>query len=90
MGRMERYEGPQTPYEVYCYDCRVTFPAGTARCVHCDGRLGGRAKRGEVAVVTDLPEGEVGQPSIARRLGGMSLWMLIALGAAVSRMCGEG
>ena len=90
MGRMERHEGPQTPFEVYCYACRVTFAAGTSHCVHCGGRLGGRAKRGEAAVITDLPDGEVGQPGIVRRLGGMSLWVLIALGAALSRMCGEG
>ncbi len=90
MGRMERHEGPQTPYEVYCYNCRVTFAAGTPRCVHCGARMGGRAKRGGAAVVTELPEGDVAEPSIARRLGGMSLWVLIALGAALSRMCGEG
>ncbi len=90
MGRMDRYEGPQTPFEVYCYTCRVTFASGTSRCVHCGGRLGGRAQRGEATVVTELPDGDVAEPSIVRRLGGMSLWVLIALGAALSRMCGEG
>lgn len=34
-----RADGPQTPYEVYCYQCHVTFPAGTRRCIHCGGRL---------------------------------------------------
>ena len=88
MGRMERHEGPQTPFEVYCYDCRVTFAAGTSRCVHCGGRLGGRAKRGGAEVITELPDGEVGQPRIARRLGGMSLWVLIALAHVRVRLTG--
>lgn len=35
-------EGAQTPYEVYCHACRVTFPVGTRRCLHCGGRLGAR------------------------------------------------
>ncbi len=58
MDRMKRHEGPQTPYEVYCYNCRVTAATGTSRCVHCGGRLGGRAQRGGAAVVTQLPDGD--------------------------------
>ena len=26
-----------TPFEVYCDRCRVTFPLGTRRCIHCGG-----------------------------------------------------
>jgi len=37
-------EGAQTPYEVYCYDCRVTFPVEQKRCLHCGGRLGPRGE----------------------------------------------
>lgn len=37
-------EGARTPYEVYCYDCRVTFPVGQKRCLHCGGRLGPRSE----------------------------------------------
>ena len=31
--------GAPTPFQVYCHACRVTFAAGTKRCVHCGGRL---------------------------------------------------
>lgn len=86
---MERTEGPQTPYEVYCDNCRVTFAAGTPRCIHCGQRLGGRASRAEPALGGPMPD-EVGEASLGRRLGGISLWVLLALGAALSRMCGEG
>lgn len=36
---MKRVEGPQTPYEVYCYACQASFALGTRNCVHCGGRL---------------------------------------------------
>jgi hypothetical protein len=87
---VERHEGPQTPYEVYCYDCRVTFPVGTRNCVHCGRRLGGRelprsAGRAEPMEVAE----EDAMPSVGRRIGGASLWILIALAAALTRMCSE-
>lgn len=87
---MDRIEGPQTPYEVYCYHCQVTFAAGTRRCVHCGRRLGSRG-RAEAAGLeaSEVPE-DVAEPGLGRRLGGMSLWVLIAIGAALSRMCAEG
>ncbi|HEB89086.1 MAG TPA: hypothetical protein ENI85_05905 [Deltaproteobacteria bacterium] len=31
-------ESDQTPFEVRCPRCDVTFPIGTKRCVHCGGR----------------------------------------------------
>jgi len=68
MDRMKRHEGPQTPYEVYCYNCRVTAATGTSRCVHCGGRLSGRAQRGGAAVVTELPDGDaLAARGLARR-----------------------
>ncbi len=68
MDRMKRHEGPQTPYEVYCSNCRVTAAAGTSRCVHCGGRLSGRAQRGAAAVVTELPDGDaLAARGLARR-----------------------
>lgn len=88
---MERVEGPQTPFEVYCDDCQVTFAAGTPRCVHCGRRLGGRTRRSAATLQTEMPpDGDIAEPSLGRRLGGMSLWVLIAIGAALSRMCAEG
>jgi len=49
---MERAKGAQTPYEVYCYHCRVTFPREARHCIHCGGRLGppGRAAQLETMV----------------------------------------
>jgi hypothetical protein len=100
---MERREGPQTPYEVYCHHCRSTFAAGTRNCVHCGGRLSGpghiavaseamrsRSAGGaplEVPVDVDV---EAPEASPLRRFGGLSLWVLLAIGAALSRMCEGG
>jgi hypothetical protein len=33
---------------------------------------------------------ESAEPSIARRIGGTSLWVIIAIAAAASRLCAEG
>jgi hypothetical protein len=91
---MEKRIGPQTPYEVYCYDCRVTFPVGTRRCIHCGRPIGATPLRPGATPITpdagQLPEDMElpGQVSV-RKLGGMSLWVLLALGAALSRFCAE-
>ena len=95
MPRMDRVEGPQTPFEVYCFSCRVTFPTGTRRCVHCGGPIGRRSPRisaspqdlSELAAALPVEEEAPAEPSPARRIGGLSLWILLALGAALSRMC---
>ena len=93
---METRVGPQTPYEVYCYECRVTFPVGTRRCVHC-GRpiLSGPLGHGPLPLVPGAApdageELELPPQLSARKLGGMSLWVLLALGAALSRFCAGG
>ena len=94
---METRIGPQTPYEVYCYGCKVTFPIGTRRCVHCGRPISGSQLTRGIGPITpggpgpgpaDLPdEMELpGQVSV-RKMGGMSLWVLLALGAALSRFC---
>ena len=83
-----RQEGPQTPFEVYCYHCQASFAAGTRKCVHCGRRMGGAPKRPEALLTAEVPEAEVAEPSVGRRVGGMSLWVLIAVGAALTRMCG--
>jgi len=36
---MQQQDGPRTPFEVFCHNCRVTFAAGTKNCVHCGARL---------------------------------------------------
>jgi hypothetical protein len=100
---METHIGPQTPYEVYCYDCRVTFPVGTRTCVHCGRPIGrpavSRERLFELAGMPGAPapglpgagnasaEDGPDPSAAARKLGGASLWVLVALGAALSRYC---
>jgi hypothetical protein len=92
MHRMETRVGPQTPYEVYCYECRVTFPLGTRNCVHCGRPIG--APPGARVPNPLIPTGDAVEApdplSTARRVGGLSLWVLLALGAALSRLCAGG
>ena len=86
MGTMERIEGPQTPFEVYCHHCQASFAVGTKRCLHCGRRLGARggaSPEGVMVEPQDLVEGA--EPALGRRLGGMSLWVLLAIGAAPRR-----
>lgn len=90
-------EGAQTPYEVYCYDCRVTFPVGTQRCVHCGGRIGRQrlprmlpgTRPGGVA--SGPLEQEIDEEELPKRGGRLSpiaaLWLLLALGGAMYRAC---
>jgi hypothetical protein len=85
---MQRREGPQTPYEVYCYSCHVTFAAGTPNCIHCGVKLGATSRSGAPATPAQEAE-EAAETNPLRRIGGISLWVLIALGAAIARMCGE-
>jgi len=92
---LQRDEGPQTPFEVYCYHCQSTFAVGTRRCVHCGQPIGGRAARPGREATAEVQAGtaaedELVEPSIARRIGGTSLWVLIAIAAAASRLCAEG
>jgi len=95
---MERFEGARTPYEVYCYHCRVTFPTEARRCLHCGGRLStpGEAARVGIAVAAPglpplpAPVGEAeeeGAPLMVRRFGGLAVWALVALSAVLSNLC---
>jgi hypothetical protein len=86
---MERAEGPQTPYEVYCFSCRVTFPVGTRRCTHCGAPIGRRGPQVAQQLAAEFPveEEAPAEFSVGRRVGGLSLWILLALGAVLSRLC---
>lgn len=92
---MQIEEGARTPYEVYCHNCRVSFPVGTRRCIHCGGRIGQRRLAAVPGPIQTQPQPEIGdeeaigEPSIGRRLGTLSLWMLVAIGAAIYRACAE-
>jgi len=96
---MRHAEGPQTPYEVYCYHCRVTFPAQARRCVHCGQRLSGReaapatgaevrAQPDRLGPPLDAAE-EEGDESVRtlRRFGVPAVWALVAVSAVLANLC---
>src|SRR5262245_33800908 len=97
---MERVQGALTPYEVYCFQCRVTFPAEARRCLHCGGPLYGPGERAGAGAAQPAPQ--VGFPipagedaeetplAMARRFGGLAIWGLVALSAVVSHLCQRG
>ena len=92
---MQRVEGAQTPYEVYCFRCRVTFPVEARRCLHCGGRLFGRGERAaataEVAPAPGVPipadEGDETPAVMVRRFGGLAIWTIVALAAVLANLC---
>ena len=60
-------------------------------CVHCGRPIGaGPMGRGPQLLPGAPEEAELPGPLSARKLGGMSLWVLLALGAALSRFCAGG
>ncbi len=69
---MEMREGPQTPFEVYCFNCKVTFPVGTRHCVHCGARVASseqaglalRIARASKAAAGDSSQVEVSAPGL--------------------------
>ncbi len=90
-----RTSGPQNPYEVYCYQCNVTAPTGTRRCVHCGGRLSG-ARASQRAILKDLFEAEnseadEGGEELAESIGSaapkIALWILLLIGGFLYRFC---
>lgn len=85
-------EGPRTRYEIHCARCRVTFPAGTKRCLHCGGRLT-RDRTPQDAVLPptfDIPD-ELPDEEASKRSSRISpisvLWIVAALGVAIQRAC---
>ena len=99
---MERVEGAQTPYEVYCFHCRVTYPVEARRCLHCGGPLFGRGERAGAgapaplaapAAGLPLPGGEEtedGPIVMVRRFGGLAIWAIVALAAVLQNLCHRG
>jgi len=91
MRSMQPSERQQSPYEVHCNHCRVTFPVGTKRCVHCGGRVGPWAPPGQApaepeAPAEDQPPDEI---NTLRKVAGAVLWILLAAVAIAVRICGE-
>ena len=42
---MKNVERPRSSYESYCFNCKVTFPIETRRCLHCGERVSNPQKR---------------------------------------------
>ena len=82
-------------YEVRCYQCNVSFPEGTKRCMHCGGRTGQQPVKGLIpGLETPRPfqaEVEDGDENPLRRgparivMG--AVWVLLALVASLYRVC---
>jgi hypothetical protein len=97
---MERVQGARTPYEVYCFHCRVTFPVEARRCLHCGGPLFGSGERPgatnplaparpgiPIPAEEDVEEG----PGVAvRRFTHLALWAIVALAAVLQSLCNRG
>ena len=89
--------GPQNPYEVYCFQCNVTAPVGTRRCVHCGGRLSGapNQKRGALTELFEAgfteaeeeEEEEEAPTSVASAAPKIALWILLLIGGFLYRLC---
>jgi hypothetical protein len=88
---MEQTHGPQTAFEVFCYDCSTSFAAGTKTCVHCGQRIGKRRPGPAAETIQDFShpddEQEAGE-SLGKRLASMAVWVVIVLGASLARLCG--
>ena len=95
---MERIEGAQSAYEVYCFRCRVTFPVEARQCLHCGGPLFGRDERATSAdlapgAAMPVPTGEDAEESpllMLRRFGGIAIWAIVALAAVLQNLCHRG
>jgi hypothetical protein len=84
---------PGAPFEVYCDRCRVTFPLGTRRCIHCGGPTGSSPRRlpspfGAASGAEEI-EAEL-DPTLARRrlLSPLTLvWIVLIVGGYLIRAC---
>lgn len=86
-------EGPRNPYEVRCAQCRVSFPVGTKRCLHCGGHLTRDRLPPQPIVyppLVETPE-EFADEEASKRSSRVSpisvLWIVAALGVAIQRAC---
>jgi hypothetical protein len=85
------------PFEVYCDRCRVTFPVGTRRCVHCGGPTGGSSRSRAALRLEPLAEPEPGEAEAdaqlerRRMISPLTLvWIvLIVAGYAIRACSGE-
>ncbi len=87
-------ESSPSRFEVYCQSCRVTFPIGTKRCLHCGLTLARtrapvpRAIAFEPAMESPPELPEEGTPSRFSRFSPVSiLWIVAALAVGLQRAC---
>ena len=86
--------GPQNPYEVWCYQCNVTAPADARRCVHCGERLSAKGSAPVEKPPVDFGGGfhsEVAadeSPIRSRTISPMTvIWVVVAIAVSLQRMC---
>jgi hypothetical protein len=91
-----RTPGPQNPYEVYCYQCNVTAPVGTRRCIHCGESISRGVQNPRRAALSALvggelfdadEEGEEAPQSVASLLPKITLWILLLFGGFLYQLC---
>jgi hypothetical protein len=89
---------PDAPFEVHCARCRVTFPLGTRRCIHCGGRTGPtrEAPTARLAAALDDEDGGGGsafevdpaQLGPPQRFSPLTLlWIALVVGGYAMRTC---
>ena len=86
-------------FEVYCDRCRVTFPVGTRRCIHCGGPTGASRRRAGLRFEPDREPGPAGagaegeaelQPELTRRrfISPVTLvWIVLIAAGYLYRAC---
>ena len=83
-------QSPQTPYEVFCPRCKVTFPVGARHCLHCGGRLA--RERGQlIEAPLSFDEGGAPVEDEGPRMGRFSpvalIWVLLFVAGTLYRAC---
>jgi hypothetical protein len=81
---------PPNPFEVYCLNCRVSFPVGTRTCMHCGQPIGRPA-----AVATGRFRPAATDEEVLEELPGRSVafspmtlvWLLAAAATVIYRAC---
>ena len=84
------------PFEVYCERCRVSFPIGARRCIHCGGptaasRSNRSLRHAPVAEPEPVPvEGELEPEAVQRRFLSPTtlVWIVLIAAGYLYRACG--
>lgn len=84
-------QGSHAFFEVYCNRCKVSFPVGTRRCLHCGGRLS--RERGEPESAEIQPfllepaEADEAPPRRSPISPVLLLWLAVFVGGTIYRAC---